>query len=257
MAASILNLLEPRIETVVMQEITATDEALGNKIQDLMFVFDNLIEVDDRGMQELLRQVTSDKLLLAMKAADEALKEKIFKNMSQRAAEMLHDDLAAKGPVKLSDVEAAQKEILVIARKLAEEGAIQLGGKGGEDICLSAARRCRHAGAVGTACVKGPLVGPAGEAPAVPRARSRAARRPGQRGFESGRREGLAAGAAQLEARQRDSTRRSARSANCSHRWRARCEQLDDESSGRTRSARARDWRASSSRRELSLDPAR
>jgi flagellar motor switch protein FliG len=131
--ANIINLLEPRIESVVMQEITASDEALGNKIQDLIFVFDNLIEVDDRGMQELLRQVTSDKLLLAMKAADESLKEKIFKNMSQRAAEMLRDDLASRGPVKLSDVEAAQKEILVIARKLAEEGSIQLGSKGGGD----------------------------------------------------------------------------------------------------------------------------
>ena len=95
-------------------------------------MFDNLIEVDDRGMQELMRQVTSDKLLLAMKAADDGLKEKIFKNMSQRAAEMLRDDLASHGPVKLSDVESAQKEILVIARKLAEEGSIQLGSKGGD-----------------------------------------------------------------------------------------------------------------------------
>jgi flagellar motor switch protein FliG len=82
-------------------------------------------------MQELLRQVTSDKLLLALKAADDALKEKIFKNMSQRAAEMLREDLASRGPVKLSEVEAAQKEILVIARKLAEEGSINLGSKGG------------------------------------------------------------------------------------------------------------------------------
>ncbi len=131
--ANIINNLEPRIESVVMQEITSADEQLGNKIQDLIFVFDNLIEVDDRGMQELLRQVTSDKLLLALKAADEGLKEKIFKNMSQRAAEMLRDDLASRGPVKLSDVEAAQKEILVIARKLAEEGSIQLGSKGGGD----------------------------------------------------------------------------------------------------------------------------
>ena len=129
--ANIINMLEPRIESVVMQEITAADEQLGGKIQDLIFVFDNLIEVDDRGMQELLRQVTSDKLLLALKAADDALKEKIFKNMSQRAAEMLREDLASRGPVKLSEVEGAQKEILVIARKLAEEGSINLGSKGG------------------------------------------------------------------------------------------------------------------------------
>jgi flagellar motor switch protein FliG len=132
--ANIINNLEPRIESVVMQEITSADEQLGNKIQDLIFVFDNLIEVDDRGMQELLRQVTSDKLLLALKAADEGLKEKIFKNMSQRAAEMLREDLASRGPVKLSDVEGAQKEILVIARRMVEAGEIQIGGKGEEFV---------------------------------------------------------------------------------------------------------------------------
>ncbi len=128
-AANIINCLEPRIETVMMEEITKADEALAAKIQDLIFVFDNLIDIDDRGMQELLRQVPSDKLLLAMKAADDGLKEKIFKNMSQRAAETLREDLASKGPVKLADVEGAQKEILAAARKLAESGAINLGGK--------------------------------------------------------------------------------------------------------------------------------
>jgi flagellar motor switch protein FliG len=131
-AADIVNMLEPRIESAVMEEINKVDEVLGAQIQDLIFVFDNLVDVDDRGMQELLRQVPSDKLLLALKAADERLKEKIFKNMSQRAAEMLKDDLASRGPVKLSEVEAAQKEILGVARKLAEEGTISLGGKGGE-----------------------------------------------------------------------------------------------------------------------------
>ena len=131
-AADILNCLEPRIESAVMSDISRADEALGAKIQDLIFVFDNLVEIDDRGMQELLRQVTSDKLLLALKAADDALKEKVFKNMSQRAAEMLKDDLTARGPVKLSEVEAAQKDILAAARKLSDEGTISLGGKGGE-----------------------------------------------------------------------------------------------------------------------------
>ena len=131
-AANIINCLEPRIETAMMEEITKADEALAAKIQDLIFVFDNLVEIDDRGMQELLRQVPSDKLLLALKAADDALKEKIFKNMSQRAAETLKEDLASRGPVKLSDVEAAQKEILTAARKLAESGAINLGGKSGD-----------------------------------------------------------------------------------------------------------------------------
>lgn len=131
-AADIVNFLEPSVEGTVMEQINRADEALAGKIQDLVFVFDNLIDIDDRGMQELLRNVQSDRLLLAMKGADEDLKQKIFKNMSQRAAEMLKDDLEAKGPVRLSEVEGAQKEILAAARKLAEAGTISLGGKGGE-----------------------------------------------------------------------------------------------------------------------------
>ncbi|HEY7887509.1 MAG TPA: flagellar motor switch protein FliG [Steroidobacteraceae bacterium] len=129
-AANIINFLEPSQESALMEQIEKSDEALAARIQDLVFVFDNLIDVDDRGMQELLRQVAAEKLLLAMKGADDALKDKIFKNMSQRAAEMLRDDLEAKGPVRLSEVEAAQKEILQVARKLAEAGTIALGGKG-------------------------------------------------------------------------------------------------------------------------------
>jgi len=108
-AANIINNLEPSQEGVIMEQITQTDEALGSRIADLIFVFDNLMEIDDRSMQELLRQVASDKLLLAMKGCDDAMKEKIFKNMSQRAAEMLKDDLESRGPVKISEVEGAQK----------------------------------------------------------------------------------------------------------------------------------------------------
>jgi flagellar motor switch protein FliG len=129
-AANIINNLEPSQEGVLMEQILQTDEALGSRIQDLIFVFDNLLDIDDRSMQELLRQVASDKLLLAMKGADDAMKEKIFKNMSQRAAEMLKDDLESKGPVKISEVEGAQKEILQTARKLAEAGTIALASKG-------------------------------------------------------------------------------------------------------------------------------
>jgi len=110
------------------------DEDLGQEIQDLMFVFENLNAVDDRAMQTILREVSTDSLLLAMKAADDELKEKIYKNMSKRAAEMLRDDLEAKGPVKLSEVETAQKEILTIARRLAEEGQISLGGSADEEL---------------------------------------------------------------------------------------------------------------------------
>src|ERR1700761_1521836 len=129
-AANIINLLEPSQEGMIMEQIAKADQALGARIQDLVFVFDNLLELDDRSMQELMRQVPSDRLLLALKGADDPLKEKIFKNMSQHASEMLKDDLEAKGPVRISEVEGAQKEILQIARKLAESGAIALGGKG-------------------------------------------------------------------------------------------------------------------------------
>jgi len=133
-AANIINNLEPSQEGMIMEQITQTDEALGSRIADLIFVFDNLMEIDDRSMQELLRQVASDKLLLAMKGCDDAMKEKIFKNMSQRAAEMLKDDLESRGPVKISEVEGAQKEILQTARKLAEAGTIQLASKGDEYV---------------------------------------------------------------------------------------------------------------------------
>jgi flagellar motor switch protein FliG len=133
-AAEIINFLEPSQESALMEQIEKSDQALAARILDLVFVFDNLIDLDDRGMQELLRQVPAERLLLAMKGADDALKEKIFKNMSQRAAEMLKDDLEAKGPVRLSEVEGAQKEILMIARKLAESGTIALAGKGEEYV---------------------------------------------------------------------------------------------------------------------------
>jgi flagellar motor switch protein FliG len=133
-AANIINNLEPSQEGVIMEQITQTDETLGARIQDLIFVFDNLFELDDRSMQELLRQVPSEKLLLAMKGCEDSMKEKIFKNMSQRAAEMLKDDLESKGPVRISEVEAAQKEILQTARKLAEAGTIALSGKGDEYV---------------------------------------------------------------------------------------------------------------------------
>jgi len=129
-AAEIVNLLDGSMGNTLMNDVNKADERLSQSIQDLMFVFDDLVEVDDRGMQELLRQVPADKLLIALKGADENFKTKVFKNMSQRAAEMLKGDLEAKGPVRLSDVEAAQKEILLAARKLSDEGTIQLGGKG-------------------------------------------------------------------------------------------------------------------------------
>jgi flagellar motor switch protein FliG len=133
-ASNILNFMDASQENSLIEHIKKVDDALGVKIQDLMFVFADIIDIDDRGMQEVLRAVPGEKLLLAMKGSDDGLKEKIFKNMSQRAAEMLKDDLEAKGPVRLSEVEAAQKEILAIVRKMSEAGTIQLGGKGEEFV---------------------------------------------------------------------------------------------------------------------------
>jgi flagellar motor switch protein FliG len=129
-AASIMNLLDGSQCNAVLEEIGKSDDQLSAKIQDSMFVFANLLDIDDRGMQELLRGVSSERLLLALKGSDERMKEKVFKNMSQRAAEMLRDDLTSRGPVKLSDVEAAQKELVMVARKLADAGTIILGGTG-------------------------------------------------------------------------------------------------------------------------------
>ncbi len=132
-AANILNLLDSSMEQEIMERIKEVDAELAESIEDLMFVFDNLVDVDDRGIQALLREVEMDTLVLALKGADEALKEKIFRNMSKRAAEMLRDDLEAKGPVRLADVEAAQKEIVAIARRMAENGEIIL-SQGGEEF---------------------------------------------------------------------------------------------------------------------------
>ena len=133
-AANILNFMDSSRESSIMEGIVQVDEDLGERIQELMFVFDNLVDVDDRGIQTLLREVTTESLVLALKGADDELKDKIFRNMSKRAAEMLRDDLETKGPVRVSDVETAQKEILAVARRLADSGEIMLGGKGGETM---------------------------------------------------------------------------------------------------------------------------
>ncbi len=129
-AADIMNFIDTNIEADLMDSIKEIDADLGVEIEDLMFVFDNLKEVDDKGIQTLLREISSDVLIIALKGADSELQEKIFKNMSKRAAELLRDDLEAKGPVKVSEVEVSQKEILTIARRLSDSGEISLGGSG-------------------------------------------------------------------------------------------------------------------------------
>lgn len=133
-AADIMNFLDSSVEGQLMDSIREIDDSLSVQIEDLMFVFNNLSDVDDRGIQALLREVSSDVLVLALKGSDEGVKEKVFKNMSKRASELLREDLEAKGPVRVSDVETAQKEILTIARRMAEAGEIVLGGKGGKEM---------------------------------------------------------------------------------------------------------------------------
>ena len=127
--ANILNAMEKDKSGEEMGKIEKSDAAMHQQIKDLLFIFDNLLDVDDRGIQALLREIGSDTLAVALRGAEPEVQEKILKNMSKRAAEILKDDMEARGPVKLADVEAAQKEIIVIAQRLAEEGTITLGGK--------------------------------------------------------------------------------------------------------------------------------
>ncbi|MEF9944215.1 MAG: flagellar motor switch protein FliG [Burkholderiaceae bacterium] len=131
--AEILNFLGSAHEQGVVDAIREHDSDLAQKILDQMFTFDNLGDLDDRAVQLLLREVQSESLIVALKGADEKLREKVFKNMSNRAAEMLREDLEAKGPVRVSEVEGEQREILKIARRLAEEGQISLGGNSDDD----------------------------------------------------------------------------------------------------------------------------
>lgn len=133
-SADIMNLLDPEIKEQLMEAVKAQDEDLAVQIEELMFIFENILDINDRGIQTLLREISTDILILALKGADKPIQDKIFNNMSKRAAELLKDDLEAKGPVKLSEVEAAQKEILTIAKKMADSGEISLGGKGGDQM---------------------------------------------------------------------------------------------------------------------------
>lgn len=133
-AANILNFMEGSISESMMEDINETSPDLGQQIQDKMFVFEDLVAVDDRGIQTLLREVSTDQLLVALRGVDDRLKDKIFSNMSKRAAEMLKDDLEASPPTKLSEVEMAQKDILSIAKKLADSGELSLGGGGDEFV---------------------------------------------------------------------------------------------------------------------------
>ena len=133
-AAEILNMMGNAVETSVLDFVREADGELAQKIMDNMFTFDDLEKIDDKGFQALLKEVQSDQLVLALKAASQELREKVFRNMSSRAAESLREDLESRGPVKLSEVEAEQKEMLKIVRRLVDEGHIVLAGGGDEQL---------------------------------------------------------------------------------------------------------------------------
>ncbi len=125
--AAILNATGSELEQEMLEALTSVDEELGDDVKEKMFIFDNLMQLDDRGFQRLVREVAQENLLTALKGVDEVLAERFFKNMSERAAEILREDMEASGPVKLADVEVAQKEIVRTAKKLADDGELMMG----------------------------------------------------------------------------------------------------------------------------------
>jgi flagellar motor switch protein FliG len=133
-AAEVINLMGSSVETAVLDYIREADNDLAQKIMDNMFTFDDLEKIDDKGIQTLLKEVQSESLVIALKGATPEMREKVFKNMSTRAAETLREDLESRGPVRVSEVETEQKELLKIVRRLADEGQIVLGGGGDDDF---------------------------------------------------------------------------------------------------------------------------
>jgi flagellar motor switch protein FliG len=131
-AAEIINMMGSSVEASVLDYIREADSDLAQKIMDNMFTFDDVNKIDDKGIQAVLKEVQSESLIVALKGASADLREKIFRNMSSRAAETLREDLETRGPVRLSEVEAEQKEMLKIVRRLVDEGQIVLAG-GGDD----------------------------------------------------------------------------------------------------------------------------
>ncbi len=134
--AEILNQMDRSSEDLILKNIEEKDQILADEIRKLMFTFDDLIHIDDRGIQMVLKEITTDDLALALKMASDELKAKIFKNMSQRAVLILKEEMESKGAVRVSDVEKAQMNIVRVARRLEEEGKIVIGGKGGEEVIV-------------------------------------------------------------------------------------------------------------------------
>ena len=129
--AEVINNLDKNSESAIMAVVEESDPDLADEIRKLMFTFDDLINVDDRGIQSILKEINNEDLLLALKTAVDEVKEKIYQNMSQRASSMIQDDLEAMGPARLTDIEKAQQSIVKVARKLEEEGKIIIASKGG------------------------------------------------------------------------------------------------------------------------------
>jgi flagellar motor switch protein FliG len=134
--AEMLNVMDKGTETAIMSRIEEKDPILAEEIRKLMFVFEDIVKIDDKGIQTLLKEVPNDKLLLALKTSNEEIRTKIFKNISQRAANLLKDDLSNLGPSRLSDVETAQVEIVNVARRLETEGKILIARGGSEDALV-------------------------------------------------------------------------------------------------------------------------
>jgi flagellar motor switch protein FliG len=133
--AEILNHCDRRTGDSILQFLDETDTELAEKVRKLMFVFEDLLHVNDAGIRELLKEIRNEELTMALKTASEDLRGKIFKNLSQRAAQMLQEDISMMGPARLSEVEAAQQSILNVARRLEKDGKILLAGKdGGESF---------------------------------------------------------------------------------------------------------------------------
>lgn len=133
-AAAILNATNSKLENELLEALRGTDQILGDQVKEKMFVFDNLMSLDDKGFQRLIREIATENLVVALKGVDTSLQDRFFNNMSERAAEILRDDMDAKGPIKLAEVEAAQKQILISAQALADEGEIMLGKASGDYV---------------------------------------------------------------------------------------------------------------------------
>ncbi|MCJ8276909.1 MAG: flagellar motor switch protein FliG, partial [Bdellovibrionales bacterium] len=134
--AEMLNVMDKNAEKAIMSRVEEKDPLLAEEIRKLMFIFEDIIKIDDRGIQALLKEVPNDKLLLALKTANQEIKDKVFKNLSKRAADLLQDDLSTMGPARVSDVEGAQLEIVNVPRRLEQEGKIIIARGGAEDALV-------------------------------------------------------------------------------------------------------------------------